>query len=148
MINLRERIFPTWRGSNSQPPDHQSDAHPTEPPRSANNNCWTGSHKKLWLMGNNQADTWSFYMTSWRRIVSLLRARWGIHYQGRLVFSVKIDWLPSLMSEFFLLRVDPFLERFSCAGKQTGSHKKASLLKKNGDKTYRVYPVPVSVNGR
>ena len=28
-----ERILPTRRGSNPQPPDHQSDAHPTVPPR-------------------------------------------------------------------------------------------------------------------
>ena len=32
MINLHERMLPTLRGSNPQPPDHQSDAHPTEPP--------------------------------------------------------------------------------------------------------------------
>ena len=31
--NLNKRILPTWRGSNPQPPDHQSNAHPTEPPR-------------------------------------------------------------------------------------------------------------------
>ena len=29
-----ERILPTRRGSNPRPPDHQSDAHPTESPRS------------------------------------------------------------------------------------------------------------------
>ena len=28
-------MLPTWRGSNPQPPDHQSDTHPAEPPRSA-----------------------------------------------------------------------------------------------------------------
>ena len=34
--NLHERMLPTRRGSNQQlPPDHQSDAHPTEPPRPA-----------------------------------------------------------------------------------------------------------------
>ena len=31
MINLHERMLPTWRGSNPQPPDHQWDAHSTEP---------------------------------------------------------------------------------------------------------------------
>ena len=25
-------MLPTWRGLNPQPPDHQSDAYPTEPP--------------------------------------------------------------------------------------------------------------------
>ena len=35
MINLHERMLPTWRGLNPQPPDHQLDAHPTEPPRLA-----------------------------------------------------------------------------------------------------------------
>ena len=29
-------MLPIRRGSNPQPPDHQSDAHPTEPPRPAN----------------------------------------------------------------------------------------------------------------
>ena len=28
-------MLPTRRGSNPQPPDHQSDANPTEPPRAA-----------------------------------------------------------------------------------------------------------------
>ena len=28
-------MLPTWRGSNSQPPDHQLDAHQTEPLRLA-----------------------------------------------------------------------------------------------------------------
>ena len=31
MINLYDRTVPTWQGLNQQPPDHQSDAHPTEP---------------------------------------------------------------------------------------------------------------------
>ena len=31
-------MLPTWRGSNPQPPDHQSDAHPNEPPRQASLN--------------------------------------------------------------------------------------------------------------
>ena len=31
--NLHERMLPTRRGLNPQPPDHQSDAHPTEPLR-------------------------------------------------------------------------------------------------------------------
>ena len=35
MINLHKRMLPTQRESNPQPPDHQSDAHPTEPPRLA-----------------------------------------------------------------------------------------------------------------
>ena len=35
MINLHGRMLPTRRGSNTQPPDHQSGAHPTEPPRPA-----------------------------------------------------------------------------------------------------------------
>ena len=30
-----KECFQTWRGSNPRPPDHQSDAHPTEPPRPA-----------------------------------------------------------------------------------------------------------------
>ena len=30
--NLHERMLPTRRGSNPQPPDHQSDAHNTETP--------------------------------------------------------------------------------------------------------------------
>ena len=33
MINFHERMLPTRRGSNPQPPDHQSAEHPTEPPR-------------------------------------------------------------------------------------------------------------------
>ena len=37
MINLRERMLPTWQGSNAQPPDHQSNAYPTEVPRPAPN---------------------------------------------------------------------------------------------------------------
>ena len=32
MINLLERMLPAHQGSNPQPPDHQSDVHPTEPP--------------------------------------------------------------------------------------------------------------------
>ena len=32
MINLHERMLPPQRGSNPQPPNHQSDAHSTEPP--------------------------------------------------------------------------------------------------------------------
>ena len=35
MIILHERMLRTRRGSNPQPPDHQSDAQPTEPPRPA-----------------------------------------------------------------------------------------------------------------
>ena len=35
MINLHETMLPTRRRSNPQPPNHQSDAHPTEPPRPA-----------------------------------------------------------------------------------------------------------------
>ena len=35
MINLHERMLPTQRGSNPQPPNHQLDTHPTEPPRPA-----------------------------------------------------------------------------------------------------------------
>ena len=35
MINLHERMLLTWQGLNPQPPDHQSDTHPTEPPRQA-----------------------------------------------------------------------------------------------------------------
>ena len=31
MINLYERMLSTRRGSNTQPPDHQSDAHPPKP---------------------------------------------------------------------------------------------------------------------
>ena len=34
-LNHHERMLLTRRGSNPQPPDHQSDAHPTEPPRPA-----------------------------------------------------------------------------------------------------------------
>ena len=33
LLNLHERMLPTRRGSDPQPPDHQLDAHPTEPPR-------------------------------------------------------------------------------------------------------------------
>ena len=36
LSNLHERMLPTRRGSNPQPPDHQKDEHPTEPPRPAN----------------------------------------------------------------------------------------------------------------
>ena len=35
MINLHERMLPNRRESNLQPPGHQSDAHPTEPPKPA-----------------------------------------------------------------------------------------------------------------
>ena len=35
MINLQVRMLPTGRRSNPKPPDLQSDAHPTEPPRPA-----------------------------------------------------------------------------------------------------------------
>ena len=35
MINLQERMLPTRRELNPQPPDHQTDMHPTEPPRLA-----------------------------------------------------------------------------------------------------------------
>ena len=35
MINLHESMLPTRRGWNPHPPDLQSDAHPTEPPRPA-----------------------------------------------------------------------------------------------------------------
>ena len=35
MTNLHERTLPTRRESNPQPPDHQSDAHPTEQLRPA-----------------------------------------------------------------------------------------------------------------
>ena len=33
--NLHEKMLSTRRGSNPQPPEHQSDAHPTQPPRQA-----------------------------------------------------------------------------------------------------------------
>ena len=33
--NLHERILPTRQGSNPQSPDHQSETHPTRPPRPA-----------------------------------------------------------------------------------------------------------------
>ena len=33
MISLQERMLAARRGSNMQPPDHQSDGYPTEPPR-------------------------------------------------------------------------------------------------------------------
>ena len=33
--NLHERMLPAWRGLNPQPPDHQLEAHPTEPLRPA-----------------------------------------------------------------------------------------------------------------
>ena len=36
MINLHDRMLPTQWGLNPQPPDHQSDAHPTEPQWPAN----------------------------------------------------------------------------------------------------------------
>ena len=39
MISLHERMLPAPAGSNLQPPDHQSDAHPTEPPR-PNTHTW------------------------------------------------------------------------------------------------------------
>ena len=35
--NLHERMLPTRWESNPQPPDHQLDVHPTEPPRLAQN---------------------------------------------------------------------------------------------------------------
>ena len=35
MIKLHERMLPTQLGLNPHPPDHQSDAHPTEPPTPA-----------------------------------------------------------------------------------------------------------------
>ena len=35
LSNLQERMLRTQRGSTLQPPDHQSDAHPTDPPRPA-----------------------------------------------------------------------------------------------------------------
>ena len=35
MVNLHKRILPVRRWSNPQPPDHQSDTHPTESPRPA-----------------------------------------------------------------------------------------------------------------
>ena len=45
MINLYERMLPTWWGSNPQPPDHQSDTHLTEPLRAVRewNIVWSGS---------------------------------------------------------------------------------------------------------
>ena len=35
MINPQEKMLPTRQGSNLQPPDHQSDEYPTDPPRPA-----------------------------------------------------------------------------------------------------------------
>ena len=35
MISLYERMLPTQQGSSPQPPDHQADTNPTEPPRLA-----------------------------------------------------------------------------------------------------------------
>ena len=35
MISVHERMLPTRRESYPQPPDHQSDEHPVEPPRPA-----------------------------------------------------------------------------------------------------------------
>ena len=47
--DLHERMLPTRRGSNPQTLDHQSDAHPTEPPRDdlklkgvGRSRCWLG----------------------------------------------------------------------------------------------------------
>ena len=42
MINLHERMLLTWQGLNPQAPDHQSDAHPTEPSRQASCQCRWG----------------------------------------------------------------------------------------------------------
>ena len=39
LANLRERMLPTWRGSNPRPPDRQLDAHPAEPLRPACVTC-------------------------------------------------------------------------------------------------------------
>ena len=40
-------MLPTPRGSNPQPPDYQSDAHPTEPPRMANE--YEDVHMTIWF---------------------------------------------------------------------------------------------------
>ena len=50
LSNLHERMLPTLRGSNPQPPDHQSDANPNEPERPASNgdNLHDMSKPVLW----------------------------------------------------------------------------------------------------
>ena len=45
MINLHERMLPPRHGLNLQPPDHQSDAYPTEPPRPVNTFATMGVSK-------------------------------------------------------------------------------------------------------
>ena len=50
MINLHERMLPTRRGSNPQPPDHQSDAHPTEPPKPVQ--CMNGQQRTGWYFAH------------------------------------------------------------------------------------------------
>ena len=52
--NLHKRMLSTRRGSNPKPPDHQWDAHPTEPPKPA----W------LWLFLDNFYDCNYFWTTS------------------------------------------------------------------------------------
>ena len=50
--NPHERMLPTRRGSNPQPPDHQLDAHHTEPPRPAD-------RLKIPLRGMNTFPGWA-----------------------------------------------------------------------------------------
>ena len=51
MIKFHERMLPTRRGSNPRPPNHQSDAHPTKPPRPARSN-----HFKQWMCPNSEME--------------------------------------------------------------------------------------------
>ena len=55
---LHERILPTRCGSNPQPPDHQSDVHPTEPPRPAGSICTHWIYlSKVSSIGRHYGDT-------------------------------------------------------------------------------------------
>ena len=48
MINLHKMgVLPTRQGSNPHPPDLQSDAHPTEPPRPARFDCLSVDRKMV-----------------------------------------------------------------------------------------------------
>ena len=77
MINFHERMLPTQRGSNLQPPDHQSDKHPTEQPRPADlRMCRLAD---LGLKGNKHA---------FRRVNSI-----------KLVFVYWYFWKGSTLSE-------------------------------------------------
>ena len=66
MINHHERMLLTQQGSNPQRPNHQSDTHPTKPPRPASRKMWVFLLKlklSLWFIQSQDIYTYHVQMS-------------------------------------------------------------------------------------